>query len=78
MPKMQSLTSDEWRVVLYLSHFSKFIDDPESPPQVTAGGIVQTTGLKRSRVDEVLKGLSALSEIFSEVLMTDEPSRRDQ
>jgi tetratricopeptide (TPR) repeat protein len=57
MPKMQSLTSDEWRVVLYLSHFSKFIDDPESPPQVTAGGIVQTTGLKRSRVDEVLKGL---------------------
>ena len=57
MTKMQSLTSDEWRVVLYLSHFSRFIDDPESPPQVTAGGIVQTTGLKRSRVDDVLKGL---------------------
>jgi len=57
MTKMQSLTSDQWRVVLYLSHFSRFIDDPESPPQVTAGGIVQTTGLKRSRVDEVLKEL---------------------
>jgi tetratricopeptide (TPR) repeat protein/DNA-binding MarR family transcriptional regulator len=57
MTKIQSLTSDQWRVVLYLSHFSRFIDDAESPPQVTAGGIVQTTGLKRSRVDEVLKEL---------------------
>jgi tetratricopeptide (TPR) repeat protein len=65
MTKVQSLTSDEWRVVLYLSHFSRFIDDPESPPQVTAGGIVQTTGLKRSRVDEVIKGLGRESYVRS-------------
>ena len=63
MTKTQSLTSDEWRVILYLSHFSRFIDDPESPPQVTAGGIVQTTGIKRSRVDEVVKELTRESYV---------------
>lgn len=53
------LASKEWLVVLYLSHFTRNIDDPESPTQVTAGGIAQVTGLKRSQVDVILKDLTS-------------------
>jgi tetratricopeptide (TPR) repeat protein/DNA-binding MarR family transcriptional regulator len=58
MAVKRTLASKEWLVVTYLSHFSRFIDDPETPPQVTAGGIAQITGYKRSEVDAILKTLS--------------------
>jgi len=77
MAVKRTLASKEWLVVTYLSHFSRFIDDPEAPPQVTAGGIAQTTAFKRSDVDAILKTLIQEGYIRSwSHLIRGEPGKR--